>query len=84
MTSGDITLLDLHISSDDTQPHSITINNYGQLFFSYVDFFEFISMNWEMDINFTSMFGENLKDNNYRASPKKGKKVTDIPESPKS
>ena len=37
-----------------------------------------------MDINFTSMLGKNLKDNSYSASPKKGKKVTDIPESPKS
>ena len=37
-----------------------------------------------MDINFTSMFGKNLKENNYSASPKKDKKVTDIPESPKS
>ena len=37
-----------------------------------------------MDINFTSILGKNLKDNNYSASPKKGKKVTDIPESPKS
>ena len=36
-----------------------------------------------MDINFTSMLDNNLKDNNYSASPKKGKK-TDIPDSPKS
>ena len=27
-----------------------------------------------MDINFTSMLDNNLKDNNYSASPKKGKK----------
>ena len=37
-----------------------------------------------MDINFTSILGKNLKDSNYSASPKKGKKVTDVPESPKS
>ena len=41
-------------------------------------------MDREMDINFTSMFGKNLKENNYSASPKKDKKVTDTPESPKS
>ena len=34
MTSGDNTLLDLHVSSDDTQPHSIMINKYCQLLFS--------------------------------------------------
>ena len=34
MTSGDNTLLDLRVSSDETQPHSIMINKYCQLLFS--------------------------------------------------
>ena len=38
MTSGDNTLLDLCVSSDDTQPHSIMINNYCQPFFSKLSF----------------------------------------------
>ena len=38
MTSGDNTLLDLCASSDDTQPHSIMINNYCQPFFSKLSF----------------------------------------------
>ena len=36
-----------------------------------------------MDINFTSMFGKNMKDNNYSASPKKDKKSNWYPWKPK-
>ena len=39
---------------------------------------ELTSMDWEMDIEFTSMFGKNLKGNNdYTSSQRKSKNATD-------